>query len=59
MFAEDETSEVVQTVRRIGRGLHLVETIRLYMDGGQSYDNLLAHVGKLRDDLLSVAAHDR
>lgn len=56
LYARDQTSARTSAVRQAARGLHLIETVRLYMDGGRSYDNLLAHIGKLRDELLNLAS---
>lgn len=42
-------------LREIGRKLHLVETIRIYMDGGASVNALLAGIQSHSDDLASIA----
>lgn len=39
------------------RGLHLVETDRLYLDGGESQEKLLSQVGSLHRRLVDAAGH--
>lgn len=38
------------------RGLHLIETVRLYLDGGQSQERLLSSVIEMQDALVKAAA---
>jgi ATP-dependent DNA helicase RecG len=51
LYAEGDEMAAFEDV---GHRLHLVETIRMYADGGQSYDNLLTHIGQLRDRVLEL-----
>ena len=44
-----------EELRRVGRALHLTETMQLYMDGGVSTNAVLNHISKARDELSSVA----
>ena len=52
LFLRVSAPEKYATLFQIGRDLHLVETKRLYLDGGQSQTNLMAHVGELRNSLV-------
>ena len=44
---EDRTERFIEDLRAIGRELHLLETVRLYMDGGQSMQRVLEQLHEL------------
>ncbi len=53
-IGSDFSNEEIKELKDIGRALHLVETERLYMDGGQSMQRILDQISSLNDRLQTV-----
>lgn len=50
-----EAPSIAQELIEIGAGLHVIETSRLHLDGGQSQERVMTRVGELRGNLSKVA----
>lgn len=50
---------VAERLRAIGRALHVIETVTIYMDGGQSVDNVVGEIKECARALGSLAAEIR
>jgi len=46
--------ESIEELKHIGRDLHITETIRIYMDGGESIKKLITHVSENRKKLKDI-----